>query len=48
VLSLNDAEMDAVMALAQALGGEVGAGTVYRVGSRLQRQFLRTVSGAAE
>jgi hypothetical protein len=27
---------------------ELGAGAVHRVGSRLQRQFLRTVSDPAE
>jgi hypothetical protein len=64
MISLDDPEMAAVMALAQplqprertrflqaievelqALGGAVGAGTVHRVESRLQRQFLRTPHG---
>ena len=33
---------------AELQGSEIGAGTVHRVASRLQRHFLRTVSGPAE
>jgi hypothetical protein len=40
--------LEAIAAELRAHPGELGAGAVHRVGSRLQRQFLRTVSGPAE
>jgi hypothetical protein len=40
--------LEAIAAELQAHPGELGPGAVHRVGSRLQRQFLRTVSVPAE